>query len=186
MRKCTSPECRTFKCLKQHVCKMMLFWIKGKAGPTRIWTAIAGFRVQSANRYTIGPYTSVLKIGMKLIQIVNFTQLHNMHGWVLHLSGDDVNAKYKMRLKYYQNASFDANYTIKMAAITLWNNDRNEQTQTSATERRFPEKYPVHRRSYVCSRHTAKLRVLQKNVLFGHFEHFTFWPMTSMPNIKCA
>ena len=25
-------------------------------GPTRIWTAIAGFRVQSANRYTIGPY----------------------------------------------------------------------------------------------------------------------------------
>ena len=32
----------------------------------------------------------------------------------------------------------------------------------------------------------AKLRVLQKNVLFGHFEHFTFWPMTSIPNVKCV
>ena len=31
-------------------------------GPTRIWTAIAGFRIQSANRYTIGPLSSVRKL----------------------------------------------------------------------------------------------------------------------------
>ena len=29
---------------------------RAATGPTRIWTAIAGFRVQSANRYTIGPF----------------------------------------------------------------------------------------------------------------------------------
>ena len=26
------------------------------AGPTEIWTRIAGFRVQSASHYTMGPY----------------------------------------------------------------------------------------------------------------------------------
>ena len=31
------------------------YWMNVQKGPRRIWTAIAGFRVQSANRYTIGP-----------------------------------------------------------------------------------------------------------------------------------
>ena len=31
-----------------------------KSGPTEIWTRIAGFRVQSANHYTIGPNTQLL------------------------------------------------------------------------------------------------------------------------------
>ena len=32
-----------------------------KEGPTEIWTRIAGFRVQSANHYTMGPlYTEIV------------------------------------------------------------------------------------------------------------------------------
>ena len=30
-------------------------------GPTEIWTRIAGFRVQSANHYTMGPYSFSVK-----------------------------------------------------------------------------------------------------------------------------
>ena len=33
---------------------------KSYLGPTEIWTRIAGFRVQSANHYTMGPYDSTL------------------------------------------------------------------------------------------------------------------------------
>ena len=32
--------------------------------PTRIWIAIAGFRIQSANRYTIGPTRSIYVAGI--------------------------------------------------------------------------------------------------------------------------
>ena len=35
-------------------------------GPTEIWTRIAGFKVQSANRYTMGPRTVTV-----LLKIIN-------------------------------------------------------------------------------------------------------------------
>ena len=39
------------------------YWRKiGKGGPTEIWTRIAGFRVQSANHYTMGPYVEKAEI----------------------------------------------------------------------------------------------------------------------------
>ncbi len=44
------PECRA-----PHVPRDRLPGMIWVIGPARIWTAIAGFRVQSANRYTTGP-----------------------------------------------------------------------------------------------------------------------------------
>ena len=37
-------------------------------GPTEIWTQIAGFRVQSANHYTIGPCTDCYITGIYVNQ----------------------------------------------------------------------------------------------------------------------
>ena len=39
---------------------VIFFHQEKKSGPTEIWTRIAGFRVQSANHYTIGPNTHLL------------------------------------------------------------------------------------------------------------------------------
>ena len=50
-------------------------------GPTRIWTAIAGFRVQSANRYTIGPLSS-MKPMWKINE--NATGLQRTSCWARH------------------------------------------------------------------------------------------------------
>ena len=36
--------------------KSSIFTKKNVVGPTEIWTRIAGFRVQSANHYTMGPF----------------------------------------------------------------------------------------------------------------------------------
>ena len=41
-------------------------------GSTEIWTRIAGFKVQSANHYTIEPY--IMHVGMKLKSSVS--ELH--------------------------------------------------------------------------------------------------------------
>ena len=40
---------------KSFFCKKVFFGRKKKSGPTGIWTRVAGFKVQSDNRYTIGP-----------------------------------------------------------------------------------------------------------------------------------
>ena len=41
-------------------CKLPIRLRKNWIGPTEIWTRIAGFRVQSANHYTMGPWPIVL------------------------------------------------------------------------------------------------------------------------------
>ena len=46
-----------------------------KKGPTRISTAIAGFRVQSANRYTIGPTDAIID-GEKLAASISGQTAH--------------------------------------------------------------------------------------------------------------
>ena len=46
--------------------KVNLLWVLVKCLSDRIWTAIAGFRVQSANRYTTGPATDTLIRHLKL------------------------------------------------------------------------------------------------------------------------
>ena len=56
----------------------------------------------------------------------------------------------------------------------------------SATDRGISEKYIVNQRSYVCCRHTAKLCVLHKNVLFWHFGHFRFLSNIFVHKIKLA
>ena len=40
-----------------------------RLGPTEIWTRIAGFRVQSANHYTIGPQVLTHILSVRLVQI---------------------------------------------------------------------------------------------------------------------
>jgi hypothetical protein len=48
-------------------------------GPTRIWTAIAGFRVQSANRYTIGPTTDESHARSRgVVDIANTEYIHTL------------------------------------------------------------------------------------------------------------
>ena len=52
----------------------MYFWKKKTlAGPTEIWTRIAGFRVQSANHYTMGPwYIGSLKTVRKIKVYISY------------------------------------------------------------------------------------------------------------------
>ena len=43
---------------------------KKVAGPTEIWTRIAGFRVQSANHYTMGPYSLSVKENYQVERLI--------------------------------------------------------------------------------------------------------------------
>ena len=44
-------------------------------GPTEIWTRIAGFKVQSANHYTMGPRT--VNLWLKIIKIIMWIFITN-------------------------------------------------------------------------------------------------------------
>ena len=46
-------------------CTTVAPWSQLLSGPTEIWTCIAGFKVQSANHYTIGPYVISLSLQAK-------------------------------------------------------------------------------------------------------------------------
>ena len=43
---------------------------KEVVGPTEIWTRIAGFRVQSANHYTMGPYSFSVKENYQVERLI--------------------------------------------------------------------------------------------------------------------
>ena len=47
---------------KQYSCKWLSDPESKMLGPTEIWTRIAGFKVQSANHYTMGPLLSKIEI----------------------------------------------------------------------------------------------------------------------------
>ena len=45
-------------------------------GPTEIWTRIAGFKVQSANHYTMGPYIGRGEENVKTLQFDPFKVMY--------------------------------------------------------------------------------------------------------------
>ena len=53
--------------------EIIIVW-KGRSGPTEIWTRIAGFRVLSANHYTIGPCANenIIKFYFVYVKILLF------------------------------------------------------------------------------------------------------------------
>ena len=87
----------------------------GKQGPTRIWTAIAGFRIQSANRYTIGPLAIAL-------------QMNDAGPWSKH--GHQILHSLSLATQHHENTSQTANcanmptppitHQIKMLVFSLY------------------------------------------------------------------
>ena len=52
--------------------------IEKKVGPTEIWTRIAGFKVQSANHYTMGPF---------LFSLFNFVEFQSQ---IIHMARNQL------------------------------------------------------------------------------------------------
>jgi hypothetical protein len=63
------------------------FWMQKKEGPTGIWTRIAGFKVQSDNHYTIGPYHIPGGIRTRNLKIRSLTPYPLGHGDIYYYIG---------------------------------------------------------------------------------------------------
>ena len=88
-----------------------IFWEKKekKEGPTEIWTRIAGFKVQSANHYTMGPLVRRRRAVMRFESAVKIETLPR--NWVENNYTNDVKKVLATKLKL--------NYQIFKVGIQL-------------------------------------------------------------------
>ena len=105
---------------------------KKSRGPTEIWTRIAGFKVQSANHYTMGPYDNnsvviCMNFSFKIFFVCVVFMRHHVHSQLNKYVNKGSKSKcknydlelFEILCNYFKN--YESSFLIVHCLSLVWN-----------------------------------------------------------------